>query len=59
MVRVITLEGGKILREASELTKSNSNVKSQGSGGALEFNKHLMAYENRREAIAAMMQNPQ
>ena len=47
ILRVITLEGDEVIKEASELTKSQSNVMVKESM-ASDFTKHLLAYENRR-----------
>ena len=46
-MRVITLEGDEVIKEASELTKSQSNVMVAGSV-ASDFSKLLIAYENRK-----------
>lgn len=46
-MRVITLEGGEVIGEASELTKSKSNVM-VGNSIASDFTKHLLAYEHKR-----------
>jgi len=45
VIRVITLEGNEVIGEASELTKSKSNVM---CGRPSDFTKTLLAYENRR-----------
>ncbi len=50
-MRVITLEGEKVIGEASELTLSRSNVMpaNHNHTAAEDFNKYLLAYEDRRQ----------
>ena len=49
---MISLQGQEIIGEASELTKSASNVLVGGSGSvASDFTKHLLAYEDRRQQL--------
>jgi hypothetical protein len=46
IIRVIMLEGNEVIREASELTKSKSNVI---CGEPDDFTKTLLAYESKRQ----------